>query len=93
MNMEYNFPVVSDWAFRANKHGTFLIGKVTGSDKFSEGERVRTSPVQRISHFGRDKIIVTTRNSYYIIYKEEVNYKYRKAFPNYWRDIIYESQL
>lgn len=87
MNMECNFPIISDWCFSSDKRGYFLMGKVSGNPLFHEGEMIRTSYIKKIGSFGANGRVVVTQNNSYLIFKDEVNYKYHKNYPNYWRNI------
>ncbi len=95
--MKLNYPIVKEWALiRGENTNPFMApelipprlhGKVYNDAKFKDGCYIATSSVQRMVE-EQGVIIVETKNSKYIIRKEDVSEEYEKQMGNVWQRLI-----
>ena len=86
--MKLTYPSVKDWDFIAPELiPSRLCGKVYGSEKFSDGTNVVCSSIQRMFE-EQGVIIIETRNSKYIIRKENIDSGYEQAYGDVWEKLL-----
>lgn len=94
--MKLNYPEIKDWSicelplneFQAPELRKRCIhGSVYGNPKFADGKYVNTSTIQRFI-YEQGIIIAETKNSKYILRKENVNEGYENQFGNVWEKLV-----
>lgn len=96
--MKLNYPEIKDWSIYELPLNNFdyvapecrhtcIHGAVYGNPKFADGKYVNTSTIQRFI-YEQGIIIAETKNSKYILRKENINREYENQFGNVWGKLV-----